>query len=137
MATGPRPGPADGMLGPLERRVMTVLWARGASSAREVLDALNGGSQRPLAYTTVNTILFRLHDKGYVARDPRGRQFVYTAAHNRDQLPDAVGRRDLERLIVRYGAPAVARFVEDLAEEQPELLRRLSELAEKSRPNQP
>lgn len=122
----------DTLLGPLERRVMTVLWDSGTSTAREVLDAVNRGSgNRDLAYTTVNTILARLHEKGYARREARGRQFVYTAAHSRDDFPDAVGRRDLERLIARYGAPAVARFAADLAEAQPDVIDGLRELAGK------
>ncbi len=118
------------LLGPLERRIMEVLWAKGSASAREILDALNQGAERPLAYTTVTTILVRLSEKRHVMREPRGRQFSYTAAHGRAELADAAGRRDLERLIVRYGAPAVARFAENLAGEHPDLLRRLREIAE-------
>jgi predicted transcriptional regulator len=126
---------ADDLLGPLERRVMEVLWTHGPSTAREVLDALNEGAERPLAYTTITTILVRLHEKGYASREAPGRQFTYTAAHGRDELANAVGRRDLERLIARYGAPAVAGFAEDLAGEHPDLLRRLRGLAESGREN--
>lgn len=131
-----QPNPEENFLGPLEARVMAVLWSRGVSTAREVLETINQRGARPLAYTTVNTILVRLRDKGYAIRNARGRQFAYSAAHDRDALPDAVGRRDLERLILRYGAPAVARFAEDLANEQPEMLRRLRVLADKGRRDQ-
>jgi predicted transcriptional regulator len=118
------------LLGPLERRVMDALWRLGPSSARQILDVLNRDADRPLAYTTVMTILVRLHEKGYATREPRGRGFEYSAAVGPDELADAAGRRELERLIERYGAPAVARFAEDLERENPDLVRRLRALAE-------
>jgi predicted transcriptional regulator len=120
-------------LGPLERRVMEVVWAKGSATARQIVDALNHGAARPLAYTTVTTILGRLHEKGHVIREPHGRHFSYTAAHGPTELADAAGRRDLERLIVRYGAPAVARFAEDLAGEHSDHIRRLRALADRAR----
>jgi predicted transcriptional regulator len=116
-------------LGPLERRVMDALWRLGPSSAREVLDALNHDAERPLAYTTIMTILVRLHEKRYALRELRGRQFTYSAALRPDELAEAAGRREFERLLAHYGAPAVARFAEDLAPENPALLRRLRALA--------
>ncbi len=118
------------LLGPLERRVMDALWRRGPSSARQILDVLNRDAERMLAYTTVMTILVRLNEKGYATRQPHGRKFEYSAAVGPDELADAAGRRDLERLLERYGAPAVARFAEDLERESPDLVRRLRALAE-------
>lgn len=118
------------LLGPLERRVMDALWQLGPSSARQILDLLNHNAERALAYTTVMTILVRLNEKGYATRKPRGRQFEYSAAVGPEALADAAGRRELERLLERYGAPAVARFAEDLEPENPELVRRLQALAE-------
>ena len=60
-------------LGPLEREVMELLWARGRSSVREVVQDL----RRPLAYTTVMTTLDRLFKKGLLRRDRSDRAFVY------------------------------------------------------------
>jgi predicted transcriptional regulator len=118
------------LLGSLERRVMDALWRLGPSTARQVLEALNRDAKRSLAYTTVMTILVRLNEKGYATREPVGRQFEYRAAVGPEGLVDAAGRRELERLLERYGAPAVARFAEDLAPENPNLVRRLRALAE-------
>jgi predicted transcriptional regulator len=116
-------------LGPLERRVMDALWRLGPSGARQILDSLNRDAERPRAYTTVMTILVRLSEKGYATREPHGRQFIYSAAIGPHELADAAGRRELERLLERYGAPAVARFAEDLERESPDLVRRLRALA--------
>lgn len=49
------------MLGPLAAAVMRVLWDRAPSSVAEVAEVLNGRQSRQLAYTTVMTVMARLH----------------------------------------------------------------------------
>src|SRR3972149_3377696 len=56
------------ILGTRERRVMEQLWRVSSATVAEVRDALNAVGPRALAYTTVMTILIRLHEKGYVTR---------------------------------------------------------------------
>jgi predicted transcriptional regulator len=122
---------ATGALGPLERRVMARLWAAGPQAVGDVLDALNGSSDRRLAYTTVMTILVRLHEKGLVTRQKDGRNFRYTAAVDEGSLEAQLGRRELNRLIERYGAASVAGFAAELGEG--ELADRLRKLAQSPR----
>jgi predicted transcriptional regulator len=61
-------------LGHLENTVMELVWTRGESSVRDVVDRL----ERPLAYTTVMTTLDRLFKKGLLDRRKAERAFVYT-----------------------------------------------------------
>jgi predicted transcriptional regulator len=121
---------ADDYLGPLERRVMERLWTSGPQTVGDILDALNSASDRPLAYTTVMTILVRLHEKGYATRIQTGRTYTYEAAMDEPALAATVGRRELTRLIERYGAASVAGFAEDLGSVGEPLAKRLRELAE-------
>lgn len=62
-------------MGPLERRAMEVLWAEHDRylSVREVAVQLDAG----LAYTTVMTLLVRLHAKGLLERRREGRGYRY------------------------------------------------------------
>lgn len=60
-------------LGRLEFGVMEILWSRGESSVRDVIQKLN----RPLAYTTVMTTLDRLFKKGLLDRRKSDRAFLY------------------------------------------------------------
>lgn len=120
------------LLGPLERRVMRRLWTDGPQTVAEVLGALNKGEFRPLAYTTVMTILVRLHDKGYLTRQKEGRHYRYAAGFDESALEAQVGRRELSRLIERYGAASVARFAVDLGATG--LAEPLASLARKRRP---
>jgi predicted transcriptional regulator len=58
-----------------EADVMRVLWERGPSTVSEVRDALDDA----LAYTTVQTILRILEDKGFAAHREEGRQHRFHA----------------------------------------------------------
>ncbi|HEX2877891.1 MAG TPA: BlaI/MecI/CopY family transcriptional regulator, partial [Polyangiaceae bacterium] len=70
-------------LGELEAMILGVLWDCGAKlSVREVLDRLKRGPA--LAYTTVLTVLDRLHDKGLVAREKDGKAFSYWPSLTRE-----------------------------------------------------
>jgi predicted transcriptional regulator len=63
---------------------MEVLWTRGACSVREIHEALPG-SGRP-AFTTVQTMIYRLEAKRAVARVKRiGKANIFEAAVSRDQ----------------------------------------------------
>lgn len=64
-----------------ELEILHVLWERGPSTVRQVLDELN--RQRPRAYTSVMTLLGVMTDKGLVTREPQGRAFLYRAARPR------------------------------------------------------
>jgi predicted transcriptional regulator len=61
--------------GSLESEVLAALWAADRPlTAGDVAEALDG----ELAYTTVQTILVRLHAKGAVRRELTGRAHSYT-----------------------------------------------------------
>jgi predicted transcriptional regulator len=69
--------------GTLEHDIMAVLWAAERPlQPGEVRDLL----PVPLAYTSVATVLGRLHAKGLVARRESGRAFAYEAAMDESQL---------------------------------------------------
>ena len=89
-------------LGHLETRVMEILWTRGESNVRDVVDKLT----QPLAYTTVMTTLDRLFKKGLLERRKEDRAFFYQPRLTRNEweskradnliscLVDAAGARD-------------------------------------------
>lgn len=71
-------------LGQLESAVMHRLWSWDRPApVREVLDDLN--KERPLAYTTVMTVLDNLHGKGLVRREKSGRAWAYTPTMSREE----------------------------------------------------
>ena len=60
-----------------ELRLMRVIWRRGPSTVSEVVDSLEEDDK--VAYSTVQTILRILEDKGYLTHHKEGRAFVYSA----------------------------------------------------------
>jgi predicted transcriptional regulator len=106
--------------GELEAAVLAVLQGAGSPlSPGEVLGRLGGG----LAYTTVVTILARLHAKGSLSRHKDGRSFRYAPADD----PAGLAARRLARMLDaepdREGV--LARFVSGLSGRDEDLLRRV------------
>jgi len=61
----------------LQLAIVRVLWTRGATTVVDVQEALM--PDRPLAHTTVATLLSRLEKRGVVSHEIVGRQFQYRA----------------------------------------------------------
>jgi predicted transcriptional regulator len=68
-------------LGRLEFDLMQILWSRGESNVRDVVQELD----RPLAYTTVMTTLDRLYKKELLNRRMPDRAFLYSARMSRQE----------------------------------------------------
>ncbi|MER5528114.1 BlaI/MecI/CopY family transcriptional regulator [Streptomyces sp. NPDC002677] len=106
--------------GELESDVLAALWAAsGPQTAREVRERLPGD----LAYTTVLTILSRLHDKGMLVRHREGRGYAYEpardeASHTAQRMHSLLaGGSDREAVL--------ARFVSELSEQDEHLLHQI------------
>lgn len=68
---------------PAELEVLHVLWDRGPSTVRDVLDLLN--QKRERAYTSVMSLMNVMADKGLLRRKPHGRAFLYVPKHDRSE----------------------------------------------------
>jgi predicted transcriptional regulator len=110
--------------GELEERVLDVLWEQGTPmTPAAVRDGLaSGRSGRPLAYTTVMTILVRLWEKDLLDRERAGRGYAYRPRVSREERIAA----RMGELLATTGerSMALARFVESLTPAQREELRR-------------
>lgn len=69
-------------LPPLELECMKALWGLEEASVREIREQL-AAAARPLAYTTVETIMDRLTRKGAVERRKLGRAHRYTPIYQK------------------------------------------------------
>jgi predicted transcriptional regulator len=77
--------------GRLERAVMESLWAASEPlRVRELLNRLNDGLDRKLAYNTVQTVTERLHRKGLLRRIPSGNAFRYTPTRSQEEYTAAL-----------------------------------------------
>lgn len=69
---------------PLELQVLSVLWAQGPSTVREVLARLPDGRKR--AYTTVLSVLQTMESKGLVSRKTAAKAHVYKPKKSENQI---------------------------------------------------
>ncbi len=69
---------------PLEMSCLNALWELGEGNVEEVRVFVS--QARPLAYTTVLTLLDRLSRRGAVSRRKEGRGFRYQPSIDRDKL---------------------------------------------------
>jgi len=66
-----------------ELEILAILWNRGPSTVRDVLDALS--ERKSLGYTGVLKLLQIMTAKGFVTRDETNRAHVYEARRPADQ----------------------------------------------------
>lgn len=120
----------------LEAEVMEDVWGRECAKVREVrevrevLEALNRGP-RQRAYTTVMTIMARLHRKGLLRRRREGKTDVYWPALTRPAYLDARARAEVDALVEEFGEVALAHFASQVGQLDPERLENLRGLAER------
>ena len=103
--------------GALEAEILAVLWdADTPVTASEVLAALPGD----LAYTTIMTILGRLHAKGVVSREPVGRAYAYRPVEGRAEM----AAKRMAEVLERTGdqSDVLSRFVARLGPTELEAL---------------
>jgi predicted transcriptional regulator len=66
-----------------ELDILKVLWELGSANVRQVRQRLCPNEE--LAFTTVQTLLRIMDDKGLVAHKRQGRSFVYTPRYSRER----------------------------------------------------
>jgi len=79
-----RAGPPRDVPPPLEMLCLKALWSLGEGNVAGVRGLV--GETKPLAYTTVMTVLERLARKKLVSRRKVGRAFVYAPSISRDTM---------------------------------------------------
>ncbi|KKR48777.1 MAG: CopY family transcriptional regulator [Candidatus Magasanikbacteria bacterium GW2011_GWC2_40_17] len=99
------------VLGELESEIMEIVWENDQTSVRFVLSQLE--KKRKIAYTTVMTVMSRLHDKGVLKRkmDKSG-AFVYVPAKDKKSFLANASEKIIKNFLKEYGDVAVAQFVD-------------------------
>jgi len=88
-------------LTPQELAIMKVVWRLDKATVRDVYEALR--EKRPVAYTTVMTMMKILEEKGYLKKALVERAHVYRPAQRRQQVVGAMVRDFVDRVF--DGAP--------------------------------
>ena len=97
-------------LSKLEMQIMDVLWSAGPSAIREIQESF-GAKNRP-AYTTVQTMVYRLEAKKALRRARKiGNAHIFEAVISRD----AAQRRLVDEFLSLFGGrmqPVMAQLIE-------------------------
>jgi predicted transcriptional regulator len=91
---------------------MNIVWKEETATVRSVWEKIQ--TQHRVAYTTVMTILTRLHKKGIVTRTKQGKGFVYSPQADRQQTVQSLIRQTITNLVDRFGDEAVAAFIDEV-----------------------
>ena len=106
-------------LGDLEAQVMHRIWARHEPvTVRDILGDLQ--RERPIAYTTVMTVMENLYHKGWLERERDGRAWRYMPTRSRSGYTAALMQEALETNPDRR--TALAHFVLQLSPRDAALL---------------
>jgi predicted transcriptional regulator len=106
--------------GELEAAVLAALWDADTPLTAAAVQERLGAS---LAYSTVVTILSRLHAKGTLERSPLGKAYAYRPVSDEPGLAARRMRSLLDAETNRQ--QVIARFVSELSEDDEQLLRTL------------
>ena len=100
-------------LGSLESEIMETLWKLDTASVRDVVNLLQ--KKRKVAYTTIMTIMSRLHAKGLLNRrqDDSG-AYIYTPAEDKACFLARTSQKAIKNLLNSFGELAVAQFLDVL-----------------------
>lgn len=99
----------------LELEVMGAVWEAGERpvTVREVVERLEARGARPLAYTTVQTMMNILRRKGALKSRPGpGRALLYSAGLSREAATASMTEEFVERLFGGRAEPLLARLIE-------------------------
>jgi len=94
-----------------ELEIMHVVWELDGGTVREVHQLLN--QQRPLAYTTVMTMMNILEEKGHLTRRKEGRAFRYQPVRPKSQVISGMVEDFVGRVFEGSATPLVLSLVKD------------------------
>jgi predicted transcriptional regulator len=112
-------------LTPQELAIMKVVWQKDEATVRDVYEALR--EARPIAYTTVMTMMRILQEKGYLTRVTHDKAHVYRPAKPRQQVIGGMVRDFLDRVFDGASDPLLVHLARDnkLTPKQRRILRQL------------
>lgn len=116
------------ILGELESEIMEVIWLKNEASVRDVLKEIE--QRKEIAYTTVMTVMVRLHEKGLIERTKDGQAFIYSPAVTKEELEEDTVKSIFKSILTGSSKLAISNFVDEVSKD-PESLKELQDLINK------
>ncbi|MBM2832999.1 MAG: mecI [Candidatus Brocadiaceae bacterium] len=121
------------VLGALEKDIMEVLWTRGESSVKDILDAFS--NDRDTSYSTVITVTNRMAQKGLLKKRKVGKAYFYKPIYDREQFYEFISKKVVEGVSEFSFQSAMVHFVDYMAQADPDKIEYFSKLIESKRKN--
>ena len=99
-------------LSELEQEVMNIVWELETCSVRDVLERMS--KEKPLAYTTVATIIQRLLEKGLVIRKDKDFAVHYAPKVSKENYSKNMAKSFVQKFVSVFGDMAIASFAESV-----------------------
>jgi predicted transcriptional regulator len=111
-------------IGPLERKILEILWDKKQATAREICNSLEECGDRR-AYSTIRTIIKRLVKKKIIAEstDPKERTFIYTPILTQEELEITIVNSVIGELLSRFKKSTISYLAEELSDNEEEIKR--------------
>ncbi len=94
-----------------EREIMEIVWCKSQTCVRDVLKELK--KKKKIAYTTVMTVMSRLHEKGVLTRKMnKSGAFVYIPVSDKKTFIEKKSEKIIKSILREYGEVAVAQFLD-------------------------
>lgn len=106
-----------------EHRIMEIIWAKGAATVADVVEALHGRD----AYTTILTLMRILKAKGYLSTRKEGRAFVFEPKVDRD----TAARKAVHLLLSKFFSGSASELVLTFLREEELTPEQLEEIKQK------
>ncbi|HHT9125355.1 MAG TPA: BlaI/MecI/CopY family transcriptional regulator [Candidatus Brocadiia bacterium] len=119
------------VLGDLEKRIMEILWEKGESTIREILDSLPHGLAP--SYSTVITVTNRLAKKGLLERKKVKKTFFYRPLYGKDEFYGLVSRKVVEGVSSLSPYTTMVNLVDIVAKANPDRMEQLARLIEEKK----
>lgn len=115
--------------GPLEAKIMEIMWATEQSTIRDVQTILN--NEESLSFNTVMTVMNRLLEKGLLRKSSekggRGRTTLFEPVQTKEQFLSEQTKEVTQGLIREFGELVVGHMIDALDEADPKLISKLQE----------
>ena len=118
-------------VGPLEQKVLSILWKNQEATARDICNNLEEQGERR-AYSTVRTIIKRLVKKKIVSQriDPTEKIYIYSAIYTKNELEKRIIHSLMGDMLSKFEQSTINYLAEELSENEEEIRRIKQKLAE-------
>jgi BlaI family penicillinase repressor len=97
--------------GQVQYKIMQVIWDHGRVNARDITDTMN--KTKPIAHSTVQTLLRKLEQKGAVAHDVEDRTFIFYPLVKREKVTQFGVRDIIDRMFAGSPGALVSNLIKN------------------------